>query len=74
MSVSTFYILDGDGKFSHSRTGDITTLVDTVELLREEYVIAPPPETSPIYRWIDGKWVADEPEAEPIEVLQDSFR
>lgn len=59
MSVSTFYILDDNGNFSHSRTGDITTLVDTVELLREEYVIAPPPEASPIYRWIDGKWVAD---------------
>lgn len=59
MSVSTFYILDDNGKFSHSRTGDIATLVDTVELLREEYVIAPPPEASPIYRWTGSKWTTD---------------
>lgn len=33
----------------------------------KDFTLAPPPDSDNQWRWIDDKWVADEPEAEPIE-------
>ena len=38
-----------------------------------DYTLTPPPDYENQWRWIDDKWVADEPEAEPIEVMQDTM-
>lgn len=38
----------------------------------EAFTLTPIPNYNHVWRWIDSEWVADEPEAEPVEVLQAS--
>ncbi len=52
---------------------ELTGTYDAVILnVREgfDFTLTPPPDYNHVWRWIENKWVADEPEPIPIEQLQ----
>ena len=71
MSHVSLYIYCNNGKnFLRSRSGSIEAVIDTTEKNQDSYTLTPPPDSEHVWRWIDDKWVADEPEPIPIEQLQ----
>lgn len=72
MSNITLYLYNKEDNTFHHIEGGYTNAI--IEYIDEGYdfTLTPPPDYDHVWRWIDDKWVADEPEVEPIEVLQDS--
>lgn len=60
MAAITIYIVDDSNRYSHGRSGDIDTIMETVELLKEKYTLQRPPDTLLPWYWIDSKWTTDD--------------
>lgn len=59
MASITLYILNDEGTISHTRSGDIETLISTVDKLSENYTIEPPPNFRNNWKWKINKWVLE---------------
>ena len=60
MAAITIYVMDDNNRYSHSRSGDIDTIMETVELLKERYTLQHPPDTLIQWYWMDSKWTTDD--------------
>ena len=56
MASITLYVLNDEGAISHTRSGDIGTLMSTVDKLSEKYTTQPPPDPRGRWLWLDNKW------------------
>lgn len=59
----------GDGLFVKEEVGSEGLVITDIHP-DNDFTLAPPPDYGHVWRWIEDKWVADEPEPIPIEQLQ----
>ena len=68
--IIKLYIYELDTcKFVYEDTGSADDIIRDLGD-NKGFTLTPPPDYNHVWRWIDTKWVADEPEPEPIEDLQ----
>ena len=70
MSFIKVYITNNDGLYTHSRVGGIDTVMSAIDSFKESFTLTPPPDYENQWRWIEDKWVADEPQLQPIVEIQ----
>lgn len=59
MAFIKLYIYDELGKYSHSRSGDADSAVDSAEMFDENFTLTPPPDYDQPWYWYDNKWQSE---------------
>lgn len=60
MSSITAYMIDNDGYYDCTRSGDVETILLAAEIENKEYTMQRPPTEDFKWRWVDNEWIADE--------------
>lgn len=57
MSSITVHIIDGDGLFLFSRSGDVDSVMLAVDIEKTDFTMKPPPDRDNRWKWVDNDWV-----------------
>lgn len=62
MNYVKLYIYNDKGYYTHTRTGNIDSVVDSIEDCEELFTLTPVPEIEDPTkcRWVDDKWTTDD--------------
>lgn len=61
MAGITAHIIDKDGYFICSRSGDVASVMLAIDIEETDYTLEPPPLSNGDikYRWLNNEWIAD---------------
>lgn len=60
MMIKIYVYSRSNGMFLFSDVGVIDDVIDGVNK-NEDFTLTPPPDYDHVWRWIDDKWIADQP-------------
>ena len=69
MSIRIYVYKKESKIFSHVEGGEPTSIIEYMDV-GDDFTLVQPPDYDHVWRWIEDKWVADEPEPVAIEELQ----
>lgn len=60
MSSITAYVVDAEGYYDCTRTGDIDSVMMAVEIEGKDFTMQRPPTEEFKWRWTGSEWIADD--------------
>lgn len=60
MSGISVNVIDKDGYWVCTRTGDIESVMYAVDIEKTDFTMVAPPDILGGWRWVDKEWIADE--------------
>ena len=56
----TVHVINNDGFWDCTRTGDIENVMYSVDIEEKDFTMTPPPDMKQPWRWVNNEWIADE--------------